>query len=76
MKRRCSFLDTLPAFNYNTGHANYTRTKDGYTLHDTHQLGSTLMNAMIDEVKEFCDYRSKQGFSFKPCQQVKKIANL
>ena len=72
MRRRCSFLENCAGFNYNTGHANYTPTKDGYILHDTHHLGSTLMDAMISEVRDFCDYESQQGFSLKPCQQVSK----
>lgn len=57
MKRRCHFLDNLPAYNYNQG---------GNTL----KLGSTLMNAMLKEVPQFCDPSTKEDWSLQAHQQV------
>ena len=69
MKRRCLFLDRLPAFNYNEGRGE--RIKDSYRYHDTSQLGSTMMKAMLSEVKDFCDPEVKDKWSHKAHQQVK-----
>ena len=57
MKRRCEFLDNLPAFNYNTGAGEFILDKHYQQLGmtDTRQLGSTLMRAMLKEVSDFCD---------------------
>ena len=71
MKRRCQFLDTLPAFNYNTGAGEYTDDGQGKRIvTNTQQLGSTLMNAMLKEVSDFCDPDIKENWSVKPHQQV------
>ena len=51
MKRRCWFLDNLPAYNYNTGAG--IRMKGG-EITDTRHLGSTLISAMIREAKQVC----------------------
>ena len=51
MKRRCWFLDNLPAYNYNTGIG--IKRKSG-EITDTHHLGSTLIAAMIKEAEQFC----------------------
>ena len=77
MNRRCSFLETLPAFIYNTGGGEYivdVRGKQVTT--DTKQLGSTLITTMIREVEDFCDPAIKENWSLKPHQQVtgKKIS--
>ena len=56
MNRRCRFLETLPAFNYNTGVGEYFTDEHGnWVRTDTRQLGSTLMTTMLKEVKDFCD---------------------
>ena len=74
MKRRCQFLDTLPAFNYNTGGGEYTDDEQGKRIvTNTQQLGSTLMNAMLKEVSDFCDPDIKENWSVKPHQQVCNI---
>ena len=81
MKRRCQFLDTLPAFNYNTGFGEYTDDEQGKRISKvtkigkkhltiTRKLGSTLMNAMLKEVGDFCDPDIKENWSVKPHQQV------
>ena len=57
MKRRCQFLDNLPAYNYNQGGA-------------TSKLGSTLMKAMLKEVPQFCDPSTKEDWSLQAHQQV------
>lgn len=63
MKRRCSFLDHLDAFNYNEGLGReFGSQKDT----DTTNLGSTLMYTMLNEVREFCNPKSK----LKSHQQV------
>ena len=67
MKRRCGFLDNLPAFNYNSGAGEYISAGKRT---DTRQLGSTLMRTMISEVGDFCDPTIKENWSFKPHQQV------
>ena len=77
MKRRCAFLDQLPAFNYNTGYGEYfveplTGKKK---LSDTRQLGSTLMETMLQEVKDFCDPEIKENWSLKAHQQVYILVN-
>ena len=51
MKRRCWFLDNLPAYNYNTGAG---IRMEGGDVTDTKTLGSTLITAMIREARQFC----------------------
>ena len=72
MRRRCAFLDQLPAFNYNNGYGEYFI--DPFTgkkkLSDTRQLGSTLMDTMLQEVVDFCDPAIKENWSLKAHQQV------
>ena len=75
MKRRCVFLDTLPAFNYNTGSAEYLINECGVKIPtDTKHLGSTLMYTMLNEVSDFCDPTIKENWSLKPHQQVWALA--
>lgn len=68
MKRRCEFLDNLPSFNFNYGHGEYIGDTGNTT--DTSQLGSTLMNTMLKEVRDFCDVDSKENWASKPHHQV------
>ena len=70
MERRCRFLDNMPAFNYNSGVGEYITI--GGTSHrsDTRQLGSTLMEAMLREVADFCDPEIKESWTQKAHQQV------
>ena len=71
MKRRCEFLDNLPAFNYNNGGGEYVKDDQGrYTCTNTKQLGSTLMRTMLKEVSDFCDPAIKANWSSQPHQQV------
>ena len=71
MNRRCSFLDTLAAFNLNMGGGEYVTDEQGKWVYtDTKQLGSTLMTTMLKEVKDFCDPDIMRNWSFKPHQQV------
>ena len=71
MHRRCSFLDTLSAFNLNMGKGEYITDEEGrWVRTDTRQLGSTLMTTMINEVEDFCDPDIKENWSLKPHQQV------
>ena len=67
MKRRCTFLDNLPAFNYNTGYGEYIGERQKT---DTRHLGSTLMQTMLKEVTDFCDPRIKESWSQEAHQQV------
>ena len=67
MNRRCSFLNSFPAFNYNTGKGYDFGRRERF---DTRQLGSTLMTTMIREVEDFCDPAIKENWSLKPHQQV------
>ena len=69
MKRRCWFLDNLPAYNYNRG-VGVGMEKGKVT--DTKHLGSTLMALMIREAAQVCqpgfddedrDYHQDTGFS-------------
>ena len=71
MKRRCAFLDAIPAFNFNTGAGEYyddpeTRQKE---VSNTRQLGSTLMETMLKEAEDFCSL-VKQNWLNEPHQQV------
>ena len=76
MNRRCRFLETLPAFNYNTGVGEYFTDQHGDRVRtDTRQLGSTLMTTMLKEVKDFCDPDIKKNWSLKPHQQVVTSSN-
>lgn len=71
MKRRCHFLDNLPAYNYNTGGTEMiTNSKGKKVANNTHQLGSTLMRSFLKEVEEFCDPDGQADWSKKPHQQV------
>ena len=72
MKRRCQFLDTCPAFNYNCGSTEYVKTDQGQNKkNDTSQLGSTLMDTMLKEVSDFCDPIIRENWSLKPHHQVR-----
>ena len=71
MKRRCSFLDKCPAFNFNGGSTEYITSSDGKKRkNDTTQLGSTLMETMLREVSDFCDPIIRENWSLKPHHQV------
>ena len=71
MKRRCSLLDELPAFNFNTGVGEVIDGEDGKpTETDTRHLGSTLMSAMLEEVESFCDPSFKKNWTGKSHQKV------
>lgn len=72
MKRRCSFLDSCPAFNYNGGSTEYVPSGDKKkrVKNDTTQLGSTLMETMLREVSDFCDPIIRENWSLKPHHQV------
>ncbi len=71
MKRRCDFLDQLPAFNYNAGSGEYQVNEFGVRMAtNTQQLGSTLMHTMLNEVSDFCDPSIKENWSLKAHQQV------
>ena len=71
MKRRCDFLEDNPAFNYNTGAGELLTDELGKKYKtDTRQLGSTIMQTMIEEVSNFCDPDIKKNWSSKPHQQV------
>ena len=71
MKRRCTFLDNLPAFNYNTGVGEIMEGEDGMQIYtDTHHLGSTFMSTMLNEVRNFCDPAIMKNWAEKPHQQV------
>ena len=71
MNRRCDFLDSLSAFNFNMGQGEYATDNQGRKLRtDTRNLGSTLMTTMLKEVEEFCDLATKEKWSDKPHQQV------
>ena len=61
MKRR-EFLDNFPGYNFNQG--------EGLDGSNTKQLGSTLMNAMLKEVPQFCDPSTKGDWSIQAHQQV------
>ena len=77
MTRRCKFLDTLPAFNYNIGRGKLVTKKYGVQVYtDTSKLGSTLLSIMLKEVNDFCDPTIKQNWSVKPHQQVRIIIVL
>ncbi len=70
MKRRCTFLDNLPAFNYNTGVGEYIAVNGKKEQTNTRQLGSTLVQMMLKEVVDFCDPTIKDDWSHKAHQQV------
>ena len=77
MNRRCGFLETLPAFIYNTGVGEYITDEQGKRVRtDTRQLGSTLMMTMLREVEDFCDPGIKNNWSLKPHQQVTAHAKI
>ena len=67
MKRRCTFLDNLSAFNYNVGYGEYIGERQRT---DTRHLGSTLMETMLKEVTDFCDPSIKESWSQEAHQQV------
>ena len=75
MKRRCAFLDKTPAFNYNIGYGECYVPETGAESikSDTRELGSTMMDTMLREVKEFCDLHFKHNWSQKPHQQVNRL---
>ena len=71
MNRRCNFLDSLSAFNFNMGQGEYVIDTKGKRIRtDTRKLGSTLMTTMLKEVMEFCDLDTKEKWSDKSHQQV------
>ena len=71
MKRRCSFLDDMPAFNYNTGVGEVIKGQDGKNIPtDTRCLGSTLMSTMLEEVENFCGLAFIDNWTETSCQRV------
>ena len=77
MTRRCNFLDTLPAFNYNISRGELVTKEYGVQMYtDTSKLGSTLLSIMLKEVNDFCDPTIKENWSVKPHQQVRIIIVL
>jgi hypothetical protein len=71
MKRRCEFLDNLPAYNYNTGGTEMVVNARGRKVsNNTLTLGSTLMKSFLKEVEEFCDPAGLADWSKKPHHQV------
>ena len=70
MKRRCTFLDNLPAFNYNTGGGEIMEGEGGKQITDTHNLGSTLMDTMLEEVGNFCNPAIMKNWAKETHQQV------
>ena len=71
MARRCKFLDSFPAFNLNSGLGEKIVDKGrakGFT--NTVLLGSTLMEAMLQEVNEIC-LQNQEGWAQKTHQQVR-----
>ena len=77
MTRRCNFLDTLPAFNYNLGRGELVTKECGVRAYtNTSKLGSTLLSTMLKEVNDFCDPTIKENWSVKPHQQVRIITVL
>ncbi len=66
MYRRCIFLDNLPGFNFNVGFG----VMIGKEITKTTKLGSTLLEAMLREVKTFCDPKVNQNWTQRPHQQV------
>ena len=74
MKRRCYFLDNLPAYNYNAGVAELVTNTKGRKVHtNTQHLGSTLMRAFLREAEEFCHPKAQANWSTNPHQQVMTI---
>ena len=71
MNTRCEFLDHLPAFNYNIGSGIKINNEGKQEKTDTRSLGSTLIEAMLDEVSDFCDSDVKENWSTNPHQQVR-----
>ena len=67
MKRRCWFLDNLPAYNFNTGSSAGVGRGE---VTDTRHLGSTLMATMIREAEQFCHPCIEEG---KDYHQVAKF---
>ena len=72
MKRRCKFLDELPAYNYNRGRGDIVMTIPyfGHTHYDTSNLGSVLMKAMLKEAEDFCDPLIAKKWANSQYQQV------
>ena len=62
MSRRCNFLETFPAYNFNQG--------VGPERANTKKLGSTLMKAMLREVQQYC---IKESWSILTHQQVNPL---
>ena len=70
MNRRCQFLDDLPQYNYNEG-IQVAGSHTGLET-NTKKLGSTLMNAMLKEVYQFCNPKAQVNWSGQAHQQVIK----
>ena len=70
--RRCAFLDNLYAFNHNIGAGEIIMDNSSQqgTKTDTHNLGSTLMQTMIEEANNFCDPNMRKNWAGKSYQQV------
>ena len=53
MKRRCDFIEKIAAFTFNAGRGLPQGSSRTFT--DTSHLGSTLMEAMLSEVRTLCN---------------------
>ncbi len=76
MKRRCTFLDNMPAFNYNQCRGEHKKVNGKDIWTDTSKLGSTLMRTMLKEVSDFCDPQMKESWSQQPHQQVSRYLEI
>ena len=66
MFRRCKFLDTCPGIIYNEGRG---KDEKGNTT-DLTKLRSTLIEAMLKEAKDMCDYEKRHEWTASLHQQV------
>ena len=64
MKRRCYFLDNLPAYKYNTGERKKIPSIEAKKMaNNTYQLGFTLMSGFLKEVEHFFNPDLQAGWS-------------
>ncbi len=78
MKRRCKFLDELPAYNYNVGRGDIMNKLPllGNTHYNVAHLGSILIRAMLREVEDFCDPLVAKKWTGTEYQQVIQYFNF
>lgn len=72
MYRRCKFLEESPYLMFNEGSGIPIKDDESGRLRqtDTHKLRSVLLDTMLGEVSQFCEYHDRKDLQKQQYHQV------